>query len=78
MFHQGKHKKESDTEAANGPAPDGYTMFPVINFVPSGNCPEVDLGAPKYNGDLAETRRTRNLTKNIMLCCAMSLLQIKI
>ena len=65
MFQQGiaKHTKDCDTEAANGPAPEGYSSFPAINFVPSGCCPEIDLGAPKYNGDLAETRRTRNLTK---------------
>mgnify|MGYP001125662241 CR=1 FL=1 len=41
-------KKESDeSNCASGPAPAEY--FAPINFKPSGNCPEIDLGAPKYN-----------------------------
>ena len=56
-------KKEEDNQAANGPAPDNYSEYPVINFVPSGNCPEIDLGAPRWNPELAEKRRDNNLTK---------------
>ena len=28
--------------------------FPEINFFPSGNTPEIDLGAPPYDKILAE------------------------
>ena len=67
MFHQSstvgfkQHGEELDSMAAKGPASD--IVYPAIHFVPSGNCPEIDLGAPVYDGDKAETRRSRNLTK---------------
>ncbi len=53
-----------DNQAANGPeyppAPD--QLYPEINFVPSGNPPDIDLGAPKYDKEVAERRRTSFLT----------------
>ena len=48
-------------DAANGPEPDTQ-VYPEINFVPSGNTPDIDLGAPKYDKELAERRRTQFLT----------------
>ena len=50
----------ADNEAANGPL-----VIPEpadINFVPSGNAPEIDLGAPDYDKSLAERRRKQFLT----------------
>jgi hypothetical protein len=43
-------------ESANGPAPPEYVPH-EIDFIPSGNTPDIDLGAPKYDPDLAERRR---------------------
>ena len=45
----------ADNQAANGPltVPDP----PEIIFEPSGNAPEIDLGAPDHDKSLAERRR---------------------
>ena len=49
-----------DNQAANGPL---VVPEPTeINFVPSGNAPHIDLGAPDYDKDLAERRRKLFLT----------------
>lgn len=53
----------SEESAANGPAPPEYAP-PEIDFTPSGNTPEIDLGAPVYDPDLAERRRNKFLTKD--------------
>jgi len=46
-----------DNQAANGPC-DNYE----IHFVPSGNTPEIELGAPPYDSGLAERRRINYMT----------------
>ena len=51
---------DSDKEAANGP--EIQQPFPEISFLPSGNTPEIDLGAPPYNIGLAERRRKEFMT----------------
>ena len=51
-------KQMDDNEAANGP----IDAPPEICFVPSGNTPTIDLGAPPYNKSLAERRRNQFLT----------------
>lgn len=43
-----------ENSAAGGPGPVENQPFPEINFVPSGNTPEIDLGAPPYDKNLAE------------------------
>ena len=55
-------KSETDLTHANGPAPPEY-VIPELAFKPSGNAPEIDLGAPKYDPDLADRRRAKFLTK---------------
>ena len=49
-----------DNQAANGPLV--VPEPPEIMFEPSGNAPEIDLGAPDYDKDLAERRRKQFLT----------------
>jgi hypothetical protein len=51
-----------EKSAAGGPGPVESLPFPEINFIPSGNTPEIDLGAPPYDKTLAEKRRTEFLT----------------
>ena len=47
-----------DNKAAFGPTPEEEPVpFPEIDFTPSGNTPEIDLGAPSYSLELAERRR---------------------
>lgn len=55
-------ESEPDNEAANGP----LTMYdtPDIAFEPSGNAPYIELGAPIYDKELADRRRTEFLTSN--------------
>ena len=55
MIHFNKHSKQeiNDKEAANGPVDTPFEIF----FVPSGNTPHIDLGAPPYDTSLAERRR---------------------
>ena len=43
-----------ENSAAGGPGPAENQPFPEINFLPSGNTPEIDLGAPPYDKILAE------------------------
>jgi hypothetical protein len=43
-----------ENQAAGGPGPVENQLFPEINFLPSGNTPEIDLGAPPYDKNLAE------------------------
>tara|TARA_B110000503_G_C7031940_1_gene364409 strand:+ start:262 stop:480 length:219 start_codon:yes stop_codon:yes gene_type:complete len=47
----------NQVESANGPAPPEYTYTYEIDFIPSGNTPDIDLGAPTYDPNLAERRR---------------------
>ena len=47
---------EPSSKEENGPAPPEY-LPPEIDFIPSGNTPEIDLGAPSYDPNLAERRR---------------------
>ena len=49
-----------DNQAANGPLV--MAEPPEIVFEPSGNAPEIDLGAPIYDKSLAERRRNEHLT----------------
>lgn len=52
-----------DNQAANGPAQPADD-YPEIDFVPSGNTPDIDLGAPDYDKSLADRRRNQFLTMN--------------
>ena len=46
--------------AAFGPQEE--IQLPEINFTPSGNTPDIDLGAPPYDLNVAERRRQNFLT----------------
>jgi hypothetical protein len=51
-----------DYQAANGPAHTDEYTYPEIEFTPSGCTPDIDLGAPEYDKNLAEQRRNNHLT----------------
>ena len=46
-----------DNKAAGGPELVEEYQLPEINFVPSGCTPDIDLGAPPYDLNVAERRR---------------------
>lgn len=47
----------SDSQPPNPPSD-----YPEITFTPSGNTPWIDLSAPIYDKNLAESRRSQFLT----------------
>jgi hypothetical protein len=49
---------KDDGSAALGP----YDAHPEIVFVPSGNTPDIDLGAPLYDESVASRRRNAFMT----------------
>ena len=46
-----------DNKAAGGPELVDEYPLPEINFIPSGSTPDIDLGAPPYDINVAERRR---------------------
>ena len=56
-LHTATFFSKDDDKAANGPS-----NYPDISFVPSGNTLWIDLEAPIYDKQLAETRRQKFLT----------------
>lgn len=51
-----------DNKAAGGPELVEEYQLPEINFIPSGTTPDIDLGAPPYDLNVAERRRQNFLT----------------
>ena len=66
-------QQDKDSKAAFGPQPDEPITYPEIVFVPSGNPPVVDLGAPPYSLELANRRRNQFLTQQHSISDKMEL-----